>query len=264
MIRQLLKKALFMSAFFVSVVSSFVSPFVSPLQASERCESTLKKEKVSVRYVYDGDTLQLSDRRRVRLVGLNTPELKEGPAWSRSVAKQAKSALQQWVSLQQNVYLQIEQDARDDYGRMLGYLVNAKGEDPAIALLEKGLAYAVVIAPNIQKQGCYFAAEEKARLADVGVWAHAAVIRAKNLNKTLTGFSLVQGKVTRQYHFKTSEAVVLDDNLVVMLKGVSRLPSLAGKEVRVRGWIQARKFTRDAFSTRFTVYLNHMANVEIL
>ncbi|SFF86451.1 thermonuclease family protein [Neptunomonas qingdaonensis] len=249
-----------MSAFFVSVISSLISP----LQASERCESTLTKEKVSVRYVYDGDTLQLSDRRKVRLVGLNTPELKEGPAWSRFVAKQAKSTLQQWLSLQQNVYLQVEQDARDDYGRILGYLVNAKGEDPAVALLEKGLAYAVVIAPNIEKQRCYFAAEKRARLADVGVWAQAAVIRAKNLNKKLTGFSLVQGKVTRQFHFKTSEAVVLDDNLVVMLKGVSRLPSLAGKEVRVRGWVQARKFTRDAFSTRFTVYLNHMANVEIL
>lgn len=247
-----------MSAFFVSVIS----PFISPLQASESCQSALKKEKVSVRYVYDGDTLQLSDRRRVRLVGLNTPELKEGSSWSRSVAVDAKSTLEQWLSLRPNVYLQIEQDARDDYGRVLGYMVDDKGEDPAVTLLERGLAYAVVIAPNTEKQRCYFAIERKARQAGVGVWAHV-VTRAKNLTKN-TGFALVQGKVTRQFHFKTSEAIVLDDNLVVMLRGVSRLPSLSGKEVRIRGWVQDRAFTRKDFSARFTVYLNHKANVEVL
>ena len=253
-----------MSAFFVSATSLLTAPPISPLQASESCQSALKKEKVSVRYVYDGDTLQLSDRRRVRLVGLNTPELKEGAGWSRSVAVDAKSMLEQWLSLQSNVYLQVEQDAYDDYGRVLGYIVDAKGDDPAVTLLERGLAYAVVIAPNIEKQRCYFAAEKKARQAGVGVWAHAAVTQAKHLSKKNTGFTLVQGRVTRQFHFKTSEALVLDENLVVMLRGVTRLPSLSGKEVRVRGWIQAKSFKRDAFSARFTVYLNHFANVEVL
>lgn len=249
-----------MGAFFVPALLFFASP----LQASENCRSTLKREKVSVGYVYDGDTLKLSDRRRVRLAGLNTPELKEGPAWSRSVAQDAKSKLQQWLSLQQHVYLQVERDPRDDYGRVLGYIDNAKGEDPAVALLEKGLAYAVVVAPNTQKQRCYFAAEKTARLAGVGVWAHAPVVLAKDFRKAQTGFALVRGRVTRQFHFKTSEAIVLDDNLVVILRGVSRLPSLSGKEVRIRGWVQDRVFTRNAFSARFTVYLNHKANVEVL
>ncbi len=252
-----------MSAFFVSVLLLLASPLQAS-QASANCRSTLKQEKVSVRYVYDGDTLQLSDRRRVRLAGLNTPELKEGPAWSRSVAQDAKSRLQQWLSLQQHVYLQVEQDPHDDYGRVLGYIVDAKGNDPAVTLLEKGLAHAVAIAPNIEKQRCYFAAERKARLAGVGVWAYPSALRAKDFRKDQAGFALVQGRVTRQFHFKTSQAIVLDDAIVVMLRGVSRLPSLSGKDVRIRGWVQAKKFKRKDFSAHFTVYLNHFANVEVL
>lgn len=256
MIKQILQKALLMSAFFVSVVL--------PLQAADACVSSLKKEEVSVRYVYDGDTLQLSDRRRVRLVGFNAPELKEGPDWSRSVAKKGKFFLQKWLSSKQNLYLQIERDPRDNYGRVLGYIVDENGMDPGVLLLEKGLGYAVVIAPNLEKQRCYFDAEKRAQLAGVGIWANAAVIQAKNVNKKQTGFMLVQGRVTRHFRFKTSEAIVLDDNLVVMIKGVLPLPLLSGDMVRVRGWVQSKQFTRDDFSAFFMVHLNHVANIEML
>lgn len=75
---------------------------------------------------------------------------------------------------------------------------------------------------------------------------------------------LVQGRVTRHFRFKTSEAIVLDDNLVVMIKGVLPLPLLSGDMVRVRGWVQSKQFTRDDFSAFFMVHLNHVANIEML
>jgi micrococcal nuclease len=261
MIKQLLQKALFMSAFFVSVIS----PVILPVFAFDSCVSGLKKEKVSIRYVYDGDTVQLSDRRRVRLVGLNTPELKEGVGWSRAIAKDAKSFLEDWLNIQQgDVFLQVEQETHDSYGRVLGYLVDAKGMGPGVDLLEKGLGYAIAIAPNIEKQKCYFAAEKKARLAGVGVWSFDAIVRAKNITKKRSGFLVVEGRVTRQYHFKTSDAFVLDNHLVVMLRHAPRMPALMGKKVRVRGWVHAKKFTRDGFSAGFSLYLNHAANVDAL
>lgn len=257
MIKQLLQKALLMSAFFVSAVSS--------VQASDGCIANLKKEQVSVRYVYDGDTLQLSDRRRIRLVGLNTPELKKGNVWSRHIAKEAKNYLEQWLSLRQGrLYLQVELDTHDDYGRVLGYIVDAENRDPSVELLEKGLGYAIAIAPNLKKQKCYFKAEQKALLAGAGVWSYDSVIRAKDITKKDAGFSVVQGTVTRQYHFKTSDALVLDEKLVVMLKKAPRISSFIGRKIKVRGWVQATPFRRDNFSAAVTLYLNHTANIEVL
>ena len=237
---------------------------VSVAQASNSCISTLKKEKVSVRYVYDGDTVQLSDRRRVRLVGINTPELKSGPGWSKAIARQAASVLKRWVFLhKEDTYLQIEKEAHDNYGRVLGYVVDSNGVGPDVTLLEKGLAYGVAIAPNLQKQKCHRRAEKRARLAAVGVWAHKP-LRAREFNKEHLGFSVLQGKVTRQFHFKTADALVLDEKVVVMQRRSLRLPSLSGRIVQVRGWVQAKTFKRDGFEAAFTLYLNHPSNVEIL
>lgn len=256
MIKLLLKKALFLSAFFLSAVS------VS--QASDSCTSGLKKQRVEVRYVYDGDTLQLSDNRRVRLVGINTPELGKGPAWSRSIAKQAASTLKQWVSLhKQDVYLQIEKESHDSYGRTLGYIVDSTGLGPDVALLEKGLAYSVAVAPNLQKLRCHKAAEKRARLAGLGVWLHGP-FSASSFDKKQLGFALVQGTVTRQYRFKTAEALVLDENVVVMLRRALPLSPISGRKVQVRGWVQAKKFKRGRFEASFVMYLSHTSNVEEL
>ncbi|WP_028467890.1 thermonuclease family protein [Neptunomonas japonica] len=244
-----------MSAFFVSAISV--------VQASDSCVLSIKKVKVSVRYVYDGDTLELSDRRRVRLVGINTPELKSGSSWSRVVAQQATSVLKYWVSLhKEDVYLQIEKEAHDSYGRVLGYIVDSKGVGPDIELLEKGLAYAISVAPNVQKKKCHRLAEKKARSAELGVWAHE-LMHASNFSRKHLGFSVLQGKVTRQFRFKTADALVLDEKVVVMLRGTSRLPSLSGRNVQVRGWVQAKTFKRDGFDAAFTVYLNHVSNIEV-
>lgn len=245
-----------MSAFFVSAISV--------VQASDSCMSSIKKVKVSVRYVYDGDTLQLSDRRRVRLVGINTPELKSGPSWSRVIAQQAAAVLKHWVSLhKEEIYLQVEREAHDSYGRVLGYIVGSNGAGPDIELLEKGLAYSVAVAPNVQKQKCHWLIEKKARSAGVGVWAHEPV-RASKFGKKHLGFAVLQGKVTRQFRFKTAVALVLDDKVVVMLRNTSRLVSLSGRNVQVRGWAQAKAFKRDGFNAAFTVYLNHASNIEVL
>ncbi|WP_162224952.1 thermonuclease family protein [Neptunomonas antarctica] len=250
-----------MSAFFVSVIS----PVMLPVLASDNCVSGLKKEKIAIRYVYDGDTVQLSDRRKVRLAGLNTPELKAGVGWSRAIAKDAKSFLEHWLNVRQGgVFLQIEQETHDSYGRVLGYLVDAKGKGPGVDLLKKGLGYAIAIAPNLEKQKCYFAAEQKARLAGVGVWSFDSIVLAKNITRKHSGFLVVEGEITHQYHFKTSDALVLNNHLVVMLRKAPRMSELMGKKIRVRGWVHAKKFTRDGFSADFSLYLNHSANIDVL
>ena len=45
---------------------------------AETCPTRDTSERVTVTYVYDGDTVKLADGRRLRLIGINAPELLPG------------------------------------------------------------------------------------------------------------------------------------------------------------------------------------------
>jgi micrococcal nuclease len=83
-----------------------------------------------VHTVVDGDTFVLSDGDRIRLLGVNAPEM------GRCYSEEAKQKL---ADLIQNKYVRIEEEKRDTYGRRMGLvyvgntLINTK-------LIEQGMA----------------------------------------------------------------------------------------------------------------------------
>jgi hypothetical protein len=85
--------------------------------------------------VIDGDTVDLADGERVRLIGVDTPE--SGQCGYRDAA-QAMSSLvwNKAVSLTRGA-----RDDRDAYGRLLRY-VDVGGTDAGLTLIERGLAIA--------------------------------------------------------------------------------------------------------------------------
>jgi len=84
---------------------------------------TFAQTKVSVVKVYDGDTVTLSDKTRLRLIQIDTPELAEGECY----ADKSRLAL---ASLLRSQTITFEVDAQldkvDMYGRKLGYLFAGK------------------------------------------------------------------------------------------------------------------------------------------
>jgi endonuclease YncB( thermonuclease family) len=87
-----------------------------------------------VTHVVDGDTLDLADGRRVRLVGMDTPEVGEcGFA-------EAAAALTR-LTLGKRVTLVPSDEDRDQYGRLLRY-VDVAGVDVGLRLIQRGLAIA--------------------------------------------------------------------------------------------------------------------------
>jgi endonuclease YncB( thermonuclease family) len=87
-----------------------------------------------VSHVVDGDTLDLADGRRVRLVGIDTPEVGEcGYA-------EASAALARLV-LGRRVTLGMSDEDHDRYGRLLRY-VDVAGVDAGLQLVRRGLAVA--------------------------------------------------------------------------------------------------------------------------
>lgn len=130
-----------------------------------------KPQAVKVAQVLDGDTVELVDGRRVRLVGINTPELAHPPRPEEPLAQWAADLLRDRIG-DRPLWLQPGQQAKDHYGRTLGYLFTAEGNNIIAELLYSGAGFQVAIPPNLAYGDCYTAAQAQARVQGRGVWGH--------------------------------------------------------------------------------------------
>ncbi|NJO61532.1 MAG: hypothetical protein HC836_25775 [Richelia sp. RM2_1_2] len=84
----------------------------------------------SVEKVVDGDTVDLiidlgfniTVKERIRLSGINTPELRSGTIESKNLAQAAAVKLADLLQ-RGDVYIKTERDKTEKYGRYLGYLI---------------------------------------------------------------------------------------------------------------------------------------------
>ena len=123
-------------------------------------------EKVRVSRVIDGDTIVVSGGRRVRYIGIDTPEVGDSPQLFGREATIFNEAL---VS-GRTVVLQSDVSNEDRFGRLLrfvyadGILVNAE-------LVREGYAKAKVYPPDTQYAECLAALEMEARQSGRGMWS---------------------------------------------------------------------------------------------
>jgi len=113
--------------------------------------------------VYDGDTVLLGDGRRVRYLGINTPEYQE-PFYLK--AKRFNESL----TLGKEIRLEFDQERTDGYDRILAYvyvgnqMVNAR-------LVAEGLAHAFFIGPNRKHNALLLQAQAAAKEKKSGIWS---------------------------------------------------------------------------------------------
>ncbi len=133
------------------------------------------QQKFRVTEVNDGDTISIRTRsfagvplkiERVRLIGIDAPELKQEP-WGRLSKRYLKKLISEsdWVV---NVELDVEH--RDRYGRLLGYLLDKKGQLINEKMIENGYAMLYTIPPNVKYTERFIAAQKRAQMRRVGVW----------------------------------------------------------------------------------------------
>jgi len=213
------------------------------------CNPPQIEERVLVSYVYDGDTVKLSDGRRVRLIGINTPEMGHHDAQqAEPYAEAARASLQ--VALQDHgnmISLQYGQERKDRYGRLLAHAYLDNGEDVAVALLRQGLATTLVIPPNTATASCYSEIEREARNAGRGLWQLAAyhAQAADTLPEDTRGFRIVRGRVTGITRTHHQVRVALEGKLVASISysdlgcfEQGYLDALPERTVELRGWIK--------------------------
>ncbi|MEM4181707.1 MAG: thermonuclease family protein [Candidatus Pacearchaeota archaeon] len=93
-------------------------------------EKDFIQEEIKIKRALDGDTLELEDGRKVRMLGINTPE--KGKFMSKEALEMTKTIENKKVILLYN--------QKDKYGRVLGYIF-FEGENFNKKILENGLAH---------------------------------------------------------------------------------------------------------------------------
>lgn len=128
----------------------------------------LAAEKVLVKRVIDGDTLMLADGRRVRLIGVDAPEIDCPYRTAEPWGYESKAYLRDLVE-GQSVRLVIGDEPLDKYGRTLAYvyvgdvLVNGRLIRDGQARLYRRFAF------EYKEQFGYYESEAKRR--GLGLWA---------------------------------------------------------------------------------------------
>lgn len=240
----LTRKALLAGAF-------FVAGWLATGQAPAACDLQRVDERASADYVYDGDTLRLTDGRRLRFVGLDTPEMGRDGRPAEPYARAARERLIELLNSQDNrLELQYDRERQDRYGRLLAHPALPDGTSLTETLLREGLATHLVVPPNTALADCYAAAEAQARRAGRGIWSLPAYAARPTLDlpPKAEGFHILHGTVERIGRGRHTLWLNLEGRVAVKIGeedyayfGDMDWDALAGRRIEVRGWLHPRR-----------------------
>lgn len=147
------------------------TPNPGPSTPSATAPAVVSAEVIAV---VDGDTIDVRTRdgteARVRLIGLDAPEIGRDGAADECYAQEARD----WLDAElYGVTVQLEadptQDDADRYGRLLRH-VYTDGQSAALGSIAAGAAYEYTYDAPYQHQAEHQAAEAEARADQLGLW----------------------------------------------------------------------------------------------
>jgi micrococcal nuclease len=119
--------------------------------------------------VVDGDTVILAGGAKVRILGIDAPELERDGQPADFLAHKAKATLSD-LTLNRQVALEYDRLRYDHYGRILAYLFLPDHTLVDAELVRQGLARVYFNPPNIRYWKALLAAQQEAIEARRGIW----------------------------------------------------------------------------------------------
>ena len=218
----------------------------------------------SIKTVYDGDTVQLTDGRKIRLLGINTPEVEHRDKPTEAGGEDAKMWL---INKLQNtqVRLEIGTEKTDKYGRTLAHLFTETKEHINVSLVKAGLATLSIYPPNLQYIAELQAAENDAQKNKRGLWnrpEYAPIAVNQLTDAGHAGWTRLIGKVTAVHiserfvylSFSKRFEVRIDKDWLSLFPDVN---SYVDKTVEVRGWLNRNK-------AQFSMLIRHPVALIVL
>jgi len=274
-----------MSAFFMLVIL-----FFNTANAFDSCRlsSETSTEKAIVKWVYDGDTLLVTDlngqeKRKIRIIGIDTPEVKHHQKKAQLYGAQAREELRALLkghstgdtsanSSNNNyqIFLEFDKEKYDRYKRILAHVYLANGISISEWLLQRGFAKTLIIPPNVKHAECYKNAERHAQQQKLKLWKLKSnhVKTPQELKSRSKGYVRLKGKITRIKKQKKTLVLVLDSKgkrsiqLRIRKKNLRYFKALdpdklVAQEVIVSGILKNKKGKR-------TINLNHSLQLELV
>lgn len=223
--------------------------------SSLACPAPHNATAAVVGYVDDGDTVRLATGERVRLAGIDAPEVAH-PAYNDKAATAAepfgdasKQALQALLARSQNrVLVQVGAEPEDRYGRKIAYLYQPDGASIQADLVASGMAMAVYMPPNTALADCLTAIEAHARQQRLGIWSskeyEPGIDTAHGIPADVQGAAIVRGLVVSVHQTRKTVWVNLEGRVALQIparalgafSGVD-FAAWQGKILRARGWL---------------------------
>lgn len=227
------------------------------------CSGLERGPSHTVARVIDGETVVLDDGRQVRLLGALAPRAMdagaEPGAWPLETAATAELTA---FALGKTIELAFAAERLDRYGRLQAHgYARESGQLRWLQghLLTQGLARAFVQAGSRLCPEALLAAEQAAREARRGLWAEAAyhvrrAARPAELARYRSTFQVVEGRIVRVAQVRGTIYLNFSRDWrrgfsVSLRRGDRELlgayggdpQALAGRHVRVRGWLEQRR-----------------------
>ena len=215
-----------------------------PCSALADCPLPASRTDADVLHVIDGDTLLVSDAGKIRLIGIDTPEVGRDGASSEPLADLARETLSQLIAQSGGaVRFTSGKEVRDRYQRRLAHVYDQDGRNLSEELLRRGLAYLAIIPPNDRFSDCYLKAETEARARHRGLW-RAPALQALRLTRDATGFERIAGRVERVRRTERVTWIEMEGGLQlrILSEDLQRfdptlVASLPGGQIEIRGWL---------------------------
>ncbi|MCU0651028.1 MAG: thermonuclease family protein [Candidatus Omnitrophica bacterium] len=139
-------------------------------------------DNVFVSRVVDGDTLALSGGEKVRLIGIDTPEMHESDKLYRDSKKSGQDvktiqalgrksyAFTRSLVEGKNVRLEFDVEKRDKYNRLLAYVYLPDGTFVNAEIVKQGYASLLTYPPNVKHADEFRILYRQAREKKSGLW----------------------------------------------------------------------------------------------
>jgi len=196
---ELLKKAAVL--FFITIIintssSDIFSQKLSDIKVNLKIKNKLLKnmEKARITHAVDGDTLVTSDNTKIRLIGINTPEIHHPNKGVEYFGKEAATYTRKFLE-GETVYIQYDIQKKDKYGRKLAYVFLQDGTFFNAKLVYEGYADLMTIPPNLKYTDLFKNLAKKARTSKKGLWE-------KKIKESIKKYQLISWKNADKYYGK--------------------------------------------------------------
>jgi micrococcal nuclease len=213
-------------------------------------------EFYKVKTVYDGDTVVLEDGRKIRFLGINTPEIQHRDKPADAGGDEAKRWLIDKLK-NTRVRLEVGAEKTDKYGRTLAHLFTEKKEHINLQLVAAGLAAVSIYPLELHYVNELVKAQDQAEQAKLGIWGrpeYAAISAAGLTDAGHPGWTRLVGKVVnirstrKSVYLEFSPVLSVAEGAVFEARIESQWLNLfpdvngyLGKTIEVRGWLNKSK-----------------------